>query len=525
MADVIVVGAGPAGMMLAGELALAVVDVSVVERRTTSDLVGSRAGGFHSRAIEILDQRGIADRFLAAGQTAQTARFGTSVLDISDLPTRHPYGLALWQNQIEPILRGWIEELGVRGELGREVTGFVQGDDGVEVEFADGETRRASYLVGADGRRSMIRKASGIDFRGWEATRSNLIAEVAVTEEPPPGMRQDESGTHGLLPMPGGPTYRVVTTERRLVTAAEPTLADLSDALTAVYGTDFGVHDPTWISRFTDATRQAATYRNGRVLLVGDAAHIHYPAGGQGIGLGVQDAVNLGWKLAQVVQGVSPEALLDTYTAERHPADARALQLSMAQTVLQRADPRTGALNEIIDDLLMTDAARTQLAARIHGLDVAYDLGPGHPLLGRRMPDLDLETADGPTRVSELLHDARPLLLDLAGPRQFEVVPWADRVRTMDARFEGALELPVLGEVARPTAVLVRPDGHVAWVEDGTEESLADALTRWFGDASSPAAAPGERSPAQSISDPSTPSSDRSRGSVRRCGRRPALSA
>jgi 3-(3-hydroxy-phenyl)propionate hydroxylase len=484
MTDVIVVGAGPAGMMLAGELALAGVDVAVVERRASSELVGSRAGGFHSRTIEVLDQRGIADRFLAAGQTAQTARFGTSVLDLSDIPTRHPYGLALWQNQIEPILAGWIEELGVRIEHGREATGFVQDDDGVDVAFRDGEVRRATYLVGADGGRSVIRKAAGIGFPGWEATRSNLIAEVEVTEEPPSGMRQDESGTHGLLPMPGGPTYRVVTTERRLATAAEPTLGDLSDALTAVYGTDFGVHDPTWISRFTDATRQAATYRNGRILLVGDAAHIHYPAGGQGIGLGIQDAVNLGWKLAQVVTGDSPQSLLDTYHAERHPVGARALRLSMAQTVLQRADPRTAALNETIDDLLTTAPARRQLAARIHGLDVAYDLGAGHPLLGRRMPDLDLEIADSATRVYALLHDARPVLLDLAGPRRLDLAPWADRVRAVDVRFTGAWELPVLGEVASPTAVLVRPDGHVAWVEDGTEEPIAVALARWFGEPS-----------------------------------------
>ena len=340
MSDVIVVGSGPTGMMLAGELALAGVDVSIVERRPTSELVGSRAGGFHSRTIEILDQRGIADRFLAAGQIAQTARFGTTVLDISDFPTRHPYGLALWQNRMEPILAGWIEELGVPVHRGREVVGFVQDETGVDVEFADGGAARAKYLVGADGGRSAIRKAAGIDFPGWDATRSNLIAEVEVTEEPPPGMRQDETGVHGLPLMADGRTYRVVTTERQLGPADEPTLADLSNALTAVYGTDFGVHSPTWISRFTDATRQAATYRNGRVLLAGDAAHIHYPAGGQGIGLGIQDAVNLGWKLAQVVKGISPESLLDTYTAERHPAAARALQHSMAQTVLQRADPR-----------------------------------------------------------------------------------------------------------------------------------------------------------------------------------------
>ena len=468
-------------MMLAGELALAGIDATVVERRTTSELAGSRGGGFHSRTIEILDQRGIADRFLAEGQIAQTARFGTSVLDISDFPTRHPYGLALFQNRIEPILAEWIEQLGVRVERGREVIGFVQDESGVDVAFHDGEQRRATYLVGADGGRSVIRKAAGIEFPGWDATRSNLIAEVEVSEEPPPGFVQDESGVHALHLMEDGRTYRVVTTERQLGPATEPTLADLSTALTSVYGTDFGVHDPTWISRFTDATRQAAAYRNGRVLLVGDAAHIHYPAGGQGIGLGIQDAVNLGWKLAQVVMGVSVESLLDTYHAERHPAGARALRLSMAQTVLQRADPRTAALNEILGGVMTTTPARTQIAALIHGLDVVYDFGAGHPLLGRRMPDLHVDTAIGSTRVYALLHEAKPLLLNFAAAGRTDISAWADRVRTVDARFTGTWELPVLGEVESPTAVLVRPDGHVAWVEGSTDEILTDALTRWFG--------------------------------------------
>jgi 3-(3-hydroxy-phenyl)propionate hydroxylase len=479
--DVIVVGSGPAGMMLAGELALAGVDVAVVERRATSELVGSRAGGFHSRTIEILDQRGIADRFLAAGQTAQTARFGTTSLDISEFPTRHPYGLALWQNRIEPILADWIAELGVTVERGLDVTGLAQDDTGVDVELRDGGSLRGSYLVGADGGRSLVRKAAGIGFPGWEATRSNLIAEVEVTDEPPAGMRQDDSGVHGLQLMADGHTYRVVTTERELKSGAEPTIEDLGEALVAVFGTDFGVHSPRWISRFTDATRQAAAYRAQRVLLVGDAAHIHYPAGGQGIGLGIQDAVNLGFKLAQVVKGVSPESLLDTYHAERHPADARALRLSMAQTVLQRADPRTGALNETIDELLMTAEGRVRVAARIHGLDVVYHLGDGHPLLGRRIPDLDLETADGPTRVYTLLHDAKAVLLNLGSAGIPDIGSWGDGVHVVDAVAAGAWTLPVVGDVPAPRAVLVRPDGHVAWVEGGAEESLADALTRWCG--------------------------------------------
>lgn len=481
MADVIVAGSGPTGMMLAGELALAGVDMSIVERRSTSELVGSRAGGFHSRTIEILDQRGIADRFVAAGQIAQTARFGTTVLDISDFPTRHPYGLGLWQNRMEPILAGWLAELGVPVHRGREVVGFVQDEAGVGVEFAEGGTAHAKYLVGADGGRSAIRRAAGIDFPGWDATRSNLIAEVEVAEEPPPGMRQDETGVHGLNLMADGRAYRVITTEQQLGPAAEPTLADLGNALKAVYGTDFGVHSPTWISRFTDATRQAAAYRSGRVLLAGDAAHIHSPAGGQGIGLGIQDAVNLGWKLAQVVKGVSTESLLDTYQAERHPAAARALELSMAQTVLQRSDARTSALTRIIDELMPMNEPRRLLAARIHGLDIAYDFGDGHPLLGRRMPDLELDTADGPTRVSTLLHHAEPILLDLGRPARIDLGHWADRVRLVGARYAGAWELPVLGQVAPPSAVLIRPDGHVAWVGEGTDAGLTEALARWFG--------------------------------------------
>ncbi|WP_231954957.1 FAD-dependent monooxygenase [Occultella aeris] len=481
MADVIVVGSGPTGMMLAGELALARVDVSIVEQRPTSELAGSRAGGIHSRTIEILDQRGIVDRFLADGRTVQAATFGTTVLDISHFPTRHPYVLALWQNRMEPILADWIEELGVPVHRGREAVGVVQGDDGVSVEFADGPPARAKYLVGADGGRSVIRKAAGIDFPGSGATRSNLIAEVEVAEEPPSGMRQDESGVHGLSRLADGRTYRVVTTEQQLGSGADPSLADLGRALTAVYGTDFGVHSPTWISRFTDATRQAADYRAGRVLLAGDAAHIHYPAGGQGIGLGIQDAVNLGWKLAQVVKGVSPESLLDTYRAERHPPTARALRYSMAQSVLQRSDPRTAALTETVDELMTMDEPRTRLAARIHGLDIAYDFGEGHPLLGRRMPDLDLDTTDGPSRVYSLLHEGRPLLLNLGEPDRIDITPCADRVRLVDARFAGTWELPVLGEVSAPSVVLVRPDGHVAWVGQGTDEGLTDALARWFG--------------------------------------------
>ncbi len=478
---VVIVGGGPAGMMLAAELALAQIDVAVVERRPDGVLVGSRAGGFHSRTIEVLDQRGIADRFLAEGRVAQAAMFGSTVLDMSDFPTRHPYSLGIWQNQIERIMAAWIAELPVHMYYGREVTGFAQDDTGVDVRLADGEPLRAHYLVGCDGGRSLIRKAAGIEFPGWDPTRSNLIAEVEVTEEPPRGVRHDAAGVHGLHPMEDGRTYRVVVTEQQVGPGSEPTLGDLSAALTAVFDTDFGIHNPTWISRFTDMTRQAAAYRDGRVLLAGDAAHVHYPAGGQGLSLGVQDAVNLGWKLARVVDGTCPESLLDTYHCERHPVAARALNHTMAQATLQRRDDRTQALLDVVSELATMDEPRRWLAGIVSGLDIHYDLGEGHPLLGRRMPDLDLTTADGPTRVFELLHRATPVLLNLGRPGGGEITPWGDRVRLVDAEYDGAWELPVLGVVSAPPAVLIRPDGYVAWVGEPADPELPDALTRWFG--------------------------------------------
>ena len=248
-----------------------------------------------------------------------------------------------------------------------------------------------------------------------------------------------------------------------------------------MYGTDFGVHSPTWISRFTDMTRQAAAYRAGRVLLAGDSAHVHYPAGGQGLSLGVQDAVNLGWKLAQVVDGSSPESLLDTYQDERHPVVARALQHSMALGALQRRDERMKAVVDLVSELASMDEPRKRLVGIRSGLDIHYDLGEGHPLLGRRMPDLDLATADGPVRVFELLHDAKPVLLNLGEPGGFDIAPWADRVQLIDADHVGPWELPVLGAVTAPAAVLIRPDGYVAWVGAPADPGLPDALTRWFG--------------------------------------------
>ena len=478
---VVVAGGGPTGLMLAGELALAGVDVAIVERRPSQDLTGSRAGGLHARTIEVLDQRGIADRFLSQGKVAQVAGFAWIPLDISDFPTRHNYGLALWQNHIERILAGWVGELAVPAYRGREVTGFAQYDTGVDVELSDGQSLRAEYLVGCDGGGSLIRKAAGIEFPGWDPTTSNLIAEAEMAEEPEWGLRRDALGIHSLSRLEDGGPVRVLVTEQHVGHTSEPTLGDLSEELIAVYGTDFGIHSPTWISRFTDMARQAASYRKGRVLLAGDAAHVHYPAGGQGLNIGVQDAVNLGWKLAQVVKKTSPESLLDTYHTERHPVAAIVLRNTMAQVALLRTDDCTNALRETISELLGMDEPRKRVAAMMSGLDIHYDLGEGHPLFGRRMPDLDLVTPNGQLRVFTLLHDAHPVLLNLGEPGGFDITPWADRVQLIDAKYAGDWELPVLGHVAAPAAVLIRPDGYIAWVGDGTDTGLRDALTTWFG--------------------------------------------
>jgi 3-(3-hydroxy-phenyl)propionate hydroxylase len=362
------------------------------------------------------------------------------------------------------------------------VTGFAQDDTGVDVELSEGRSLRAEYLVGCDGGRSLIRKAAGIEFPGWDPTTSWLIAEVEMAEEPKWGFHQDALGIHAIgKGENGGSSAGVVLTEPQLRLDSEPTLREVSEALVAVYGTNYGIHSPSWISRFTDMTRQAAAYRERRVLLAGDAAHVHPPMGGQGLNIGVQDAVNLGWKLAQVIKQTSPESLLDTYHAERHPVAASVLRNTMAQVALRRPDDRTKALGDIISEFLAMDEPRRRLAAMMSGLGIHYDLGEGHPLLGRRMPDLDLVTADGPLRVFTLLHDARPVLLNLGEPGSFDITPWADRVQLIDARYVGPWELPALGTVTAPTAVLIRPDGYVAWVGDLTQRGLADALTTWFG--------------------------------------------
>jgi 3-(3-hydroxy-phenyl)propionate hydroxylase len=478
MADhaVVIAGGGPTGLMLAAELALAQVDVAILERRAAPDPDRARAGGLHARTIEVLDQRGVADRFLQQGKAMQIQGFGRIPLDISDFPSRSNYGLALPQIQSERLLAAWVQELGVPTMREREVTGFTQDDTGVDVALSDGSSVRAEYLVGCDGGGSVIRKAADIEFAGWDPSTSWLMAEVEMTEKPKFGLRPGG----GIGPAEGGDRIRVVLTERQVGHSGEPTLQDVSEALIAADGTDYGVHSLSSASRFTDNTRQAASYRRGRVLLAGDAAHVHPPLGGQGLNIGVQDAVNLGWKLAQVVKKTSPQSLLDTYHNERHPVAARVLQNTMAQVAITSPGDRHEALRKTMTELLGMDEPRRSIAAMMSGLDIHYDLGPGHPLLGRRMPDLDIATADGPLRVYELLHGAKPVLLNL-GPQVPDIRPWTDRVQLVDADYDGSWELPVLGSVSAPVAVLIRPDGYVAWVGDGTETGLRDALTTWFG--------------------------------------------
>ncbi|HSE07772.1 MAG TPA: FAD-dependent monooxygenase [Nocardioidaceae bacterium] len=478
---VAIAGGGPTGLMLAGELALAGIDVVIVERRTSQEVDGSRAGGLQSRTIEVLDQRGIADRFLAEGQAMQTQGFAGIPLDISDFPTRYNHGLALWQRHVERILAGWVNELGVPVLRGYEVEGFAQDDTGVDVEMSGDTSLRAEYLVGCDGGRSVVRRAAGIEFPGLDASTSWIIAEVEMDEEPDLGMRREGGGIGPVNRARAGGPYRVVLTEHDLEHTSEPTLQDLREVLVSAYGTDFGAHSPTWVSRFTDMTRQAASYRRGRVLLAGDAAHVHPPHGGQGLSTGVQDAVNLGWKLAQVINKTSPDSLLDTYHAERHPVGARVLQNTMAQVALSSPDERHQALRETVAELLSLDEPRRRIAAMLSALDIHYDLGGGHPLLGRRMPDLDVRTAEGPTRVFTLLHEARPVLLNFGKSGGFDLSPWAKRVRLVDATHDGAWELPILGEIAAPPAVLIRPDGHVAWAGDLADPALPQALETWFG--------------------------------------------
>ena len=501
---VVIAGGGPTGLMLAGELALARVDVAIVERRENPDLAGSRAGGLHARTIEVLDQRGIADRFVTQGKAMQVAAFATIPLDISDFPTRHNYGLALWQSHIERILAAWVAELAVPIYRAREVTGFAQDDSGVDVELSpagdlaassEGGSLRAQYLVGCDGGRSLVRKKAGIDFPGWAPSISYLIAEAEMAEEPAWGIRHGERGVDAIGKLEDGKRVRVVLNEKEVRRGDEPenpdnpSLSDLREALIAVYGTDYGVHDVTWLSRFSDATRQAASYRARRVLLAGDAAHIHSPVGGQGPQHRRPGRRQSGMETGSRWSRARRRRACSIPTPPSGTRSARACSATtMAQTALEprrRTDERPCA-RRCRTLLQMVEPRKAGYAAMMSGLDIRYELGAGHALLGRRMPDLDLVTASGPRRLFTLLHAARPVLLNLGEPGALDIASvrclggsgGADR---RGIRRRSGMPPGKLGAVAAPSAVLVRPDGHVAWAGDGTERGLRDALTAWFG--------------------------------------------
>ncbi|GLY49018.1 rifampin monooxygenase [Lentzea sp. NBRC 102530] len=472
MIDVIIAGGGPTGMMLAGELRLHGVGVLVLERDAEPTKV-VKALGLHARSIEVMDQRGLAERFLDAGQTHPLAGFfaGIDRPAPAQLDTKYPVVLGLPQPRIERLLTEHALEAGAEIRRGVTVTAFEQDDDGVSVTLEDGTSLRARYLVGCDGGRSTVRKLAGIDFPGEPSRVETLLGEMEIGipwEEAMPLMLEvrKTQKRFGIGPIGGTATYRVVVPadgvhEDRAVV---PTLDDVKQQLVKVAGTDFGVHSPRWLSRFGDATRQAERYRSGRVFLAGDAAHVHPPTGGQGLNLGVQDAFNLGWKLAGAVHGWAPEGLLDTYEAERHPTAEEVLNNTRAQIELMKVEPGPQAVRRLLTELVQFEEVNRYLIEKIIAVAVRYDLGSENPLVGRRIGDLALKRGG----LYAQMHAGRAILLDQAGT--LSVGGWADRVDHV---------VDVSEELDAP-AVLIRPDGHVAWAGED-QASLEGELARWFG--------------------------------------------
>ncbi|MET9907809.1 rifampin monooxygenase [Streptomyces sp. NPDC006476] len=471
MIDVIVAGAGPTGLMLAGELRLHGVRVVVLEKEPEPTKV-VRALGLHVRSIEVMDQRGLLERFLANGKQYPVGGFFAAIDKPAPtgMDTAHAYVLGIPQPVVERLLTEHAVELGTEIRRGCEVTGLSQDEDGVTVDLADGTQLRSRYLVGCDGGRSTVRKLLGVGFPGDPATVETLLGEMEVAAPPETiaavmARVRATQKRFGIGPMGNG-AYRVVVPAEGLTEdrAVPPTLGEVKERLRAVAGTDFGVHSPRWLSRFGDATRQAERYRVGRVLLAGDAAHIHPPTGGQGLNLGIQDAFNLGWKLAAEVAGWAPEGLLDTYETERHPVATDVLDNTRAQMELMSTEPGPQAVRRLFSRLMDFDEVNRYLTEKITAIEVRYDFGEGDALLGRRLRDVPLKRG----RLYDLFHTGRGLLLDQAG--SLSTAGWEDRVDHVQDTSE---------DVTTP-AILLRPDGHVAWTGDD-QEDLNKHLARWFG--------------------------------------------
>jgi 2-polyprenyl-6-methoxyphenol hydroxylase-like FAD-dependent oxidoreductase len=468
--DVIVVGGGPTGMMLAAELRLHDVNVLVLEKEPEQPPF-VRSLGLHVRSIEVMAQRGLLDRFLAHGKKYQVGGFIAGIdKGWPQLDSAHGYVLGIPQTTTDRLLEEHANELGAEIRRGSELLALTQDQDGVTAELADGTHLRARYLVGCDGGRSTVRKQLGVAFPGEPSTADTLIGEMQAT------MPRDEvvakvaeirqtQKRFGLGPLPNG-AYRVVVPAASVAEdRAAPTLNELKEQLVAVAGTDFGVHSPSWLSRFGNATRQAERYRTARVFLAGDAAHIHPPTGGQGLNLGIQDAFNLGWKLAAQINGWAPEDLLDTYHTERHPVGADVLVHSRAQMELMSTEPGPQAVRRLIEELMdIEEVNRYLIAKKIAGIEIRYDFGEGPDLLGKRIRDVALKQG----RLYDLMHQGRGLLLDQTG--NLSVTGWTDRIDHISDQTE-ELDIP---------AALIRPDGYIAWIGDN-QQSLETQATRWFG--------------------------------------------
>jgi bifunctional hydroxylase/dehydrase len=483
-APVIVVGAGPTGLMLAGELRLAGIEVIVIERLLTPT-GQSRGLGFTARAMEVFNQRGLLPRF-GDIETSVAGHFGGLPVDFSSFDGAHFGVRNVPQARTEAILAEWATELGADIRRGWELVGLVADEHGVdaEVQGPDGPARlRASYLVGCDGGRSTVRRTAGFDFPGTAATGEMFLADVAgcrlrtrfIGEKVPGGMVMAASLGDGV--------DRIIVCERGTLPrqrTESPSFLEVADAWQRLTGEDIRGGVCLWASAFTDAARQVAEYRRGRVLLAGDAAHIHLPAGGQGLSVGVQDSANLGWKLAAVLHGWAPSGLLDTYHSERHPVGARLLRNTRAQGFLYLSGDEVQPLRDVMAELIEFKSVSRHLAGIVSGLDIRYDVGWGdHPLLGRRMPHQDLVIGESATSTTQLLHSARGVLLDFAGNSELRHTAsgWAGRVDIVTAT---PLTLGTAGQLANTEAILLRPDGYVAWAAPGGGE-LSEALHRWFG--------------------------------------------